>query len=134
MVVWCTWSKLGCFHTDSKCDTSAFVEQDMNNIEHNGNVTQDQQSINLTPEQLETLFQQFAAILNTEEKRQVEQLFHVKLWTKLTHLRYLQPAKNTQETSPNTKGEINQHQKPPTRYSFPILKKYKTDACYVLVR
>ncbi|EIE89496.1 hypothetical protein RO3G_14207 [Rhizopus delemar RA 99-880] len=40
----------------------------MNNIEHNDNVAQDQQSINLTPEQLETLFQQFAARLKTEEK------------------------------------------------------------------
>jgi hypothetical protein len=44
------------------------MEQDMNNIEHNDNVAQDQQSINLIPEQLETFFEQFATSLKAEEK------------------------------------------------------------------
>ncbi|KAG1587936.1 hypothetical protein G6F46_014707 [Rhizopus delemar] len=104
----------------------------MNNIEHNDNVAQDQQSINITPEQLETLFQQFAARLKTEEKGRGER----------TILPYQIMAEMDETPSPEMRTTIKKYAREVPLYEggnwtasettnkifIPDLKRHKVDA------
>ncbi|KAG1498301.1 hypothetical protein G6F52_012773 [Rhizopus delemar] len=108
----------------------------MNNIEHNDNVAQDQQSINITPEQLETLFQQFAARLKTEEKGRGER----------TILPYQIMAEMDETPSPEMRTTIKKYAREVPLYEggnwtasettnkifIPDLKRHKVDAHQVV--
>ncbi|EIE79992.1 hypothetical protein RO3G_04697 [Rhizopus delemar RA 99-880] len=108
----------------------------MNNIEHNDNVAQDQQSINITPEQLETLFQQFVARLKTEEKGRGER----------TILPYQIMAEMDETPSPEMRTTIKKYAREVPLYEggnwpasettnkifIPDLKRHKVDAHQVV--